>query len=205
MKMKMFLLLVPGLILAAGCKSWPTTDKSINAGGEVEALKVETAGGSESGTPLPNVLGGGGAHAYQSSAKFNKGQSCPPMYLKANQSTLLSQFLSIFGFSASGYVEAYTGCPGETAAETAARLAAFRSAGTTTTGWWQKCKSLFASDSPAPAPVNATASSPTKTEHADFYLLGTVSPNGIMIGPGMTSTSGNGSQPSTSQKGDHKK
>jgi len=203
MKMKMFLLMVPGLILAAGCKSWPTTDKSINAGGEVEALKVETAGGSESGTPLPNVLGGGGAHAYQSSAKFNKGQSCPPMYLKANQSTLLSQFLSIFGFSASGYVEAYTGCPGETAAETAARLAAFRSADTTATSW-QKLKVLFGGDSPKSSDPKTVIASPA-AEHTDYHLLGTVSRNGLMLGPGMTSTSGNALSPAKSNSKDAKK
>jgi len=134
MKKVIFTIGVAVLMLSAGCKSWPTTDKSINAGGEVEAAKIESLGGPESGTALPNVLAGGGAHAYQSSAKFTKDQTCPPMWIKANQSTLLSQFLSIFGFSGTGCVEAYTGVPGETAAETAARLAAFRSAGATSTG-----------------------------------------------------------------------
>jgi|GEM_PF-5189231 len=111
-----------------------TSKKAVNTGGEIEALSVEPAGGNTSGsTPMPNINLGGGAHGYQSIPAVKTGETGAPAWQKGYQSTVLDKIVGCFGITSGGTWEGYVGCPGESADQTAQRLAAFRSEKTAAT------------------------------------------------------------------------
>lgn len=76
-------------VLMALCTSCVTEHKAVGAGATVTALRVESSGSVQSGTPLPNIMLGGGAVAYASSPN---GQ---PVHVVAERRSWLGGVLGI--------------------------------------------------------------------------------------------------------------
>jgi len=110
---------VAAAFLAGGCAS--LREKSVAAAGTVSAVKIEAAGGSSTGTPLPNVLMGGAAFAFADSPDSDR----RVMFVRAARSSVLSK---IFGLGLDDSATIYIGSPDETAAETEARVKALSAA-----------------------------------------------------------------------------
>ena len=89
--------------------------KDFAIGGAITAVKVETTGSSSSGTLLPNFIIGGGATGVASSPS----ESTRPVINFSRSAGVLSSLTNSSAYSGSLN---YIGTPGETSAETAARL-----------------------------------------------------------------------------------
>lgn len=114
-------------------KSTTLKGTSVNYVGSAKAVVVSVQEVAD-GQLTPSAKIGKLSHIVQSGGKYkrpdkngNGGETGAPTYAISHQSTLWSEFLSIFGFSSTDYDEAYTGVPGESADDTAKRLAACRS------------------------------------------------------------------------------
>lgn len=103
------------LVLLSSCAS--LENKAVGAAGTVSAIKIESAGGSTTGTPLPNVLLGGAAFAFADSPDSGR-----PVYARAARSSIISK---LFGLGMDDEAVVYIGVHNESAAETASRLKAF--------------------------------------------------------------------------------
>jgi hypothetical protein len=95
----------------------PMTDDSISTGGAITALKLETSGGTTTGTILPNILIGGGVTGISKSPKSDS----KPIIGASWSAGILN---SLFSSSATSGEFRYIGTPSETAEQTATRLKA---------------------------------------------------------------------------------
>jgi hypothetical protein len=101
--------------LLLGCAN--LRDKSFGAAGTISAVKIESSGGANTGTILPNVLVGGAALAVATSPASDPRS----VYAGASRSSILSK---VFGLGVEDSACVYISAPGETASETAIRLQA---------------------------------------------------------------------------------
>jgi hypothetical protein len=115
--------LILGALLFAlssvGCSN--LKDKSVGVAGTISAVKIETSGGSNTGTPMPNILMGGSAFAFADKPQTDTS----PIYVRAARTSFLSQIFRL-GMDDSAMI--YIGTPGETAEQTDARLKALNEA-----------------------------------------------------------------------------
>jgi len=95
---------------------WISTS-TVATAGSIQAIKAESTGGSSTATALPNAFVGGGAVAMGSSPV----EDSKPCAGFAQGTSLLGSLTSMSAVSKSWW---YIGVPGETAAETAARVTA---------------------------------------------------------------------------------
>ena len=107
--------------LLGGCEG--LQDKAVGIGSGVDAFKVETSGSVSSGTVLPNIIAGGAVNAMGTSPAMAEGATAAPVYVHSRRGSLFGQLL---GLNADTEAVVYIGVPGESATETAARLAAIR-------------------------------------------------------------------------------
>ena len=107
--------------LLTGCES--LQNKAVGIGSGVDAFKVETSGSVSSGTVLPNIIAGGAVNAMGTSPAMAEGATAAPVYVHSRRGSLFGQLL---GLNADTEAVVYIGVPGESATETAARLAAIR-------------------------------------------------------------------------------
>lgn len=107
-------------LAASGCSS--LKDKSVAAAGTVSAVKIESSGGTNTGTPMPNVLMGGAAFAFADSPDTDR----RPIFVRAARTSFLSR---LFGATMDDSATIYIGCPGESADDTAKRIKAGVDAG----------------------------------------------------------------------------
>ena len=115
----MLLCLVLFLVLLAGCSA--LEQKAVAGAGAIDALKIETAGGSTTGTLLPNITMGGAVSAIATSPSMDNGKTAAPVISFAKRTSWLGE---LFGISADTSAFSYIGVPGETAADTGNRLTA---------------------------------------------------------------------------------
>ena len=108
--------------LLAGCES--LQNKAVGIGSGVDAFKVETSGSVSSGTVLPNIIAGGAVNAMGTSPAMTEGETAAPVYVHSRRGSFFGQ---LFGVEADTEAVVYIGVPGETAADSAARLQAIRS------------------------------------------------------------------------------
>ena len=107
--------------LLTGCES--LQNKAVGIGSGVDAFKVETSGSVSSGTVLPNIIAGGAVNAMGTSQEMTEGSTAAPVYVHSKRGSFFGQ---LFGVEADTEAVVYIGVPGESATETAARLAAIR-------------------------------------------------------------------------------
>ncbi len=103
----------------------PFYNKSVNVGTKSDALEAKLYDPA-SLDMAPLLIIGGHATAYQSAKAVPKGFAVAPQYVYIKQQTMFSKLMAVFGLDVSGTVECYMGVAGETAAETAIRMKAFR-------------------------------------------------------------------------------
>lgn len=108
--------------LLTGCES--LQNKAVGIGSGVDAFKVETSGSVSSGTVLPNIIAGGAVNAMGTSPEMAEGATAAPVYVHSKRGSFFGQ---LFGVEADTEAVVYIGVPGETAADSAARLQAIRS------------------------------------------------------------------------------
>ncbi|MGE4300797.1 MAG: hypothetical protein AB7F40_04250 [Victivallaceae bacterium] len=106
-------------VLFTGCSA--LEQKAFSAAGAVDALKVETAGGSATGTLMPNLTMGGAVSAIATAPSMADGSTAAPVISFATRTSWLGQ---LFGISADTSAFTYIGVPGETSTDTSGRLSA---------------------------------------------------------------------------------
>lgn len=111
------LVIISVFVLICGCSN--LKEKSVGMAGTISAVKIETSGGSNTGTPMPNILMGGSAFAFADKPQTDSS----PIYVRAARASFLSQVFRL-GLDDSAMI--YIGIPNETADETAARLKALK-------------------------------------------------------------------------------
>lgn len=97
-----------------------TADKTYGAAGSVSAVKIDSAGSTATGTPLPNVFMGGGNTAFASTPS----EENRPVVIYTSSCSILGSLTSA---SAKSISFIYFGLKGEKASETVSRLTAFLS------------------------------------------------------------------------------
>jgi len=107
-----------GAILA-GCSALES--KAVGGAGAVDALKIETSGGTATGTLLPNITMGGAVSAIATSPTMADGSTAAPVISFAQRTSWLGE---LFGVSADTTAFTYIGVPGETSTDTSGRIAA---------------------------------------------------------------------------------
>lgn len=118
-----FLVALVAVVTLAGCAS--LAGKAVGAAGAVDALKIESSGSTSTGTPTPNIIAGGAVSAVATSPSMEDGKTAAPVFSYARRSSF---FGSLFGLDCDTIAAVYIGSPGETAADTAARMNAISAA-----------------------------------------------------------------------------
>lgn len=103
-------------LILFGCSS--LREKSVGMAGTVSAIKIESSGGTSTGTALPNVLLGGAAFAFADSPDSDR-----PVYAHAERSSIISK---LFGLGMDDSATVYIGTANESADDTVKRLKALR-------------------------------------------------------------------------------
>lgn len=122
MKHLVMLSAVVGMIAASGCAS--LENKAVGAAGGIDAFKVETTGSTSTGTLMPNIIAGGAVSAIATSPAIDNGKTVSPVFSYAKRSSFFGE---IFGIDCATEAAVYIGVPGETAADTVARMDAIKS------------------------------------------------------------------------------
>lgn len=110
------LLAIGAALILFGCSN--LHDKSVGMAGTVSAIKIESSGGTSTGTALPNVLMGGAAFAFADSPDSDR-----PVYAHAERSSIISK---LFGLGMDDSATVYIGTANESADDTVKRLKALR-------------------------------------------------------------------------------
>lgn len=111
-----------GLSMASvmtGCAALETKAVAVASG--VDAVKIETTGSVSTGTVLPNIIMGGAVNSICTAPVMDNGKTAQPTYSKSRRNSF---FGSLFGVDNTTETIAYTGVPGESAAETEQRCKA---------------------------------------------------------------------------------
>lgn len=117
MKRTVFTAFIVATLLLSGCAS--LENKTFGAAGGVDALKLETSGGSTTGTILPNLTAGGAVSAIATAPTCENGKTGSPVFSVSKRNSLFGE---IFGIDCSTIAIVYIGTPGESAKETEQRL-----------------------------------------------------------------------------------
>ncbi|WP_176013640.1 hypothetical protein [Victivallis sp. Marseille-Q1083] len=112
---------VAAAALLQGCEA--LQNKAVGIGSGVDAFKVETSGSLSSGTVLPNIIAGGAVNAMGTSPEMAEGSTAAPVYVHSRRGSFFGQ---LFGLNVDTEAVVYIGVPGETAADTIARMQAIR-------------------------------------------------------------------------------
>lgn len=101
------------------CSCSNLENKAFGAAGGVDAIKIETSGGSTTGTLLPNLTAGGAVSAIATSPSCETGKTGSPVFSMSKRNSLFGE---LFGINCSTTAVVYIGTPGESSKDTENRL-----------------------------------------------------------------------------------